>query len=78
MTTRKQFEAQAIRDAQRRLGVPIGSSWHGTYSDVIIGNGFRIRCSGYSKWILRHDGKVVGNYSNKAGALSKAKKLGVA
>lgn len=74
--TRKQFETQAIRDAQRRIGVPIGSSWYGTYRDITSAGGFRIRCSGYIAWTLRRGGKIVSCHDSKAGALTKAKKLG--
>lgn len=54
--TRKQFEAKAIREAERKIGAPPG--WWGTYRDLSGPGGVRVRKASMS-WTLRKNGKFI-------------------
>lgn len=69
---RNLFVAAAIRDAERRLGIPAG--WWGTYRDVHGPGGWRVRNSG-SGWFLSRNGKRVSGHDSRSFAISKARKL---
>lgn len=71
--TKKQFEALAIRDSQRRLAVPEG--WWGTWRDVTNGD-FRVKFGGRGDtWTVRSGSKIVSKHYSRASAIAKARKL---
>lgn len=89
MMTRKEFEAKAVRDAERKLGVPPG--WWGTYTGVTNGC-VRVMFSSHSRaWVVSRldfdDDKlvrgvrggavwrVVSKHDSRSFAISKARKL---
>jgi hypothetical protein len=75
MMTRDEFERQAIREAERRLGVPAG--WWGDYRHVRGPRGIEIRFvrSRGGHWVLRQRGEIVSRHDWRAGAIRKAVKL---
>ena len=66
--TRREFEARAIRNAERYLGVPAG--WWGTWRDVTDGVA-RVRFTGRA-WRLWRRGKKVSDHDSRSGAIRKA------
>ncbi len=71
--TRKAWETKALREAERKLGVPEG--WWGTYVQIETPHGIRVRFSGRD-WIVRNrEGAVVTRRSTRTSAIAAAKKL---
>lgn len=71
--TRKEFEAKAIREAEKALGVPAG--WWGTWRDVRGPRGVRVRYSGRFTWTLSQRGKRISKHDSRSFAITKARKL---
>jgi len=69
--TRKAFEAKAIREAERKLGLPL--QWWGSYTDVHGPLGRRVRFSG-NAWVFSINGKVVSKHDSRSSAIKKAVK----
>jgi hypothetical protein len=73
--TRDEFEAKAIRAAEKALRIPAG--WWGTYRDVCAWYGtlfVRVRFS-VSYWVLSIDGKVASKHDSRGSAISKGSRL---
>jgi hypothetical protein len=75
MKTRKDFERKAIREAERKLGVPAG--WWGDYQHVRGPRGVAVRfaASRGGHWILRQRGAIVSRHDSRAVAIRKGAKL---
>ena len=71
--TRRQFESKAVREAERLLGIPPG--WWGTWGNIYGPGGRRVRFSG-RWWTVRVGKTLVGKYSGRSFAISKARKYG--
>lgn len=71
--TRKQFEAKAIREAERKIEVPPG--WWGTWREAHGPRGVLVRALRGHGWILRQHGAVISKHDSRAFAISKGKKL---
>lgn len=69
--TRKQFEAKAIREAERKIEAPPG--WWGTWRDLHGPGGVRVRKAGMS-WTLRKNGRLILKTS-RAHAIREGQKL---
>ena len=74
--TRKQFVARAVKEAERRLGVPPG--WWGTYDDVRGPGGVRVRLINRrsGRWTVRVGKRLVSKHDSRAFAIKKARGLG--
>lgn len=70
--TRKEFEAKAIRDAEKALGLPAG--WWGTWRDMHGPQGQRVRFSG-RYWTVILNGVRVSQHGPRSGAIAKARRL---
>lgn len=69
--TRQAFIERAIRDAERRLGVPSG--WWGTWRHVT--NGWtRVRNTG-RVWRISAGGRKVSDHDSRSNAIRKAVRL---
>lgn len=71
--TRKDFETKAIREAEKKLGVPAG--WWGTYRHVHGPNGAEVKFAQNGAWTLRQNGAIVSKHDSRAFAINKGKKL---
>ena len=73
ITSREEFVAAAVREAERRLNVPAG--WWGTYKHVRAPGGAAVR-SGLNGWrIYGATGRFVSAHDSRAYAIKKAAKL---
>ena len=70
--TRAQFEERAIREAEKRLGIPVG--WWGTYSNVFGPAGERVYFYAPG-WTVKFRGQMVSRHDSRAYAIAKARKL---
>ena len=70
--TRGQFEERAIRQAEKRLGIPAG--WWGTYSDVWGPAGEHVYLNRFI-WAVSLHGRLVSRHDSRAYAIAKARKV---
>ena len=73
--TRKKFIDSAVREAERKLGVPAG--WWGTYRDVRGPGGRRVyfgSANGCRGWIVSINGKPITAHDSRSGAIAKARR----
>lgn len=68
--TREKFIDSAVREAERKLGVPAG--WWGTYRDVRGPGGRRVYFG--NGWAVSIRGKVISRHDSRAGAIAKARR----
>ena len=71
--TRKQFEAKAIREAERMLGVPAG--WWGTWQHVQGPGNVHVRHGFSNRWTIRQGTVLVSRHDSRSGAIAKASRL---
>lgn len=73
--TRKQFVARAVKEAERRMGVPPG--WWGTYDDVRGPCGVRVKLIDRRSggWSVRVGKRLVSKHDSRAFAIKKARRL---
>ena len=73
--TRAQFEERAIRQAEKRLGIPAG--WWGEYSHVWGPAGEHVYYQVRNRfiWAVSVDGRLVSRHESRAYAIAKARKL---
>lgn len=71
--TRKDFETKAIREAEKKLGVPAG--WWGTWRHVRGPNGAEVKFAASGAWVLRQSGAIVSKHDSRAFAIGKGKNL---
>ncbi len=70
--TRKMFEADAIRMAERSLAVPAG--WWGKWSNVTDGV-YGVRQTAQRTWRLTRNGELVSRHDSRDFAIKKATKM---
>lgn len=68
--TKKEFEAKAVRDAEKRLEVPHG--WWGTWKTIYGPHGERVTCS-RGVWIIRCGKLLIGRSDSRASAIRRAR-----
>jgi hypothetical protein len=69
--SREEFEARAIRDAEKAIYAPPG--WWGGWRDVHGPSGERVRFTG-SAWVFSVEGTTVSRHDSRAFAIGKARK----
>ena len=75
--TRAQFEDRAIREAEIRLGIPVG--WWGRYNDVYGPGGEHVYKAGKTfVWTVSLRGRLVSRHDSRAYAIAKARKVATA
>jgi hypothetical protein len=72
MRTREQFVARAVKDYERRLGIPEG--WWGDYQNIQSPGGVTVRFTG-ACWVVRSGGALVSKHDSREGAIRKARAL---
>ena len=70
---RKQFEAKAIREAERKLQVPPG--WWGTWKEVHGPAGIVVRALPGYGWSLKQNGATVSKHDSRAFAIAKGRRI---
>lgn len=68
---REQWVEKAVREAERKIGVPRG--WWGTWTHV-HGPGVSVRFGGRA-WVIRANGRIVSRHDSRVGAIRKAASL---
>jgi len=72
-SARDEFVAVAVRDAEKRIGVPPG--WCGTWFDVRGCLGERVYWSNAtSSWVFKHHGHKISSHNGRVLAIRKAVK----
>lgn len=70
--TRAQFEDRAIREEEKRLGIPAG--WWGTYRKISGPRGEEVNFTGRC-WAVRLDHRLISRHDSRAFAIRKAQRL---
>jgi hypothetical protein len=72
--TKKEFDAKAIRQAEKAIQVPPG--WWGSWRDVHGPVGVRVKFSAHGNvWVLRLSNVLIGKFHSRGTAIAKGRKL---